>query len=59
MDEVITCRCGCQAWYIGTSGTRCCKCGFWLERGAVLADVTKVNNAITPKPYVHRPRRKK
>jgi len=43
VDEVVTCKCGCQAWVIGTSGTRCSKCGFWL--GSLL-DVRWINAMI-------------
>lgn len=31
MDEVIVCKCGGKSWIIGTGGTRCSNCGFWLK----------------------------
>ena len=30
MDEVVTCKCGHQAWILGTHGIRCHKCGLAL-----------------------------
>ncbi len=33
MDEVVTCRCGHQAWVLGTHGIRCNKCGLALPLG--------------------------
>jgi hypothetical protein len=46
MDTVITCTCGNQSWTIGYSGTRCCKCGKFLEPGSVTADIDAVNNSL-------------
>ncbi len=40
MDEVITCpTCGGQTWVIGTSGTRCAKCDWWLMTSVELYSV--------------------
>lgn len=33
LDEVIVCKCGNQAWILGTSGARCSECGIWLTNG--------------------------
>ncbi|KKN83559.1 hypothetical protein LCGC14_0297980 [marine sediment metagenome] len=30
MDEVITCKCGNQAWVIGEMGARCSRCNYWI-----------------------------
>ncbi len=50
MDEVITCpKCVNQTWTIGTSGTRCGKCGFWLEPGQVVAAVVEINEELENK----------
>ena len=46
MDKVITCTCGNQSWTIGYSGTRCCKCGNFLESGSVTVDIDAVNNSL-------------
>jgi hypothetical protein len=46
MDEVITCKCGCQAWVVGTSGTRCNQCGFELWPGSLHTDVRIINVRI-------------
>lgn len=46
MDEVITCICKNQAWVIGTSGTRCSKCGYWLNDGAVVANISETNERL-------------
>lgn len=47
MDEVITCpKCCNQTWVIGTSGTRCGKCAYWLEPGQVVAAVAEINKRL-------------
>jgi hypothetical protein len=43
---VITCICKNQSWVIGTSGTRCDKCGYWLNRDEIDTDVTKTNKRL-------------
>lgn len=46
MDEVITCKCGNQAWVIG-SYVRCSKCGYSPIGGIKLSqDVSAINAAI-------------
>lgn len=46
MDEVITCHCGSQEWIIGTNGTRCAKCGHWLDANDIKVDVCLVNSKL-------------
>lgn len=45
MDECIKCNCGSYDWTIGTTGTRCSKCGFWLPEEFCM-DVDKANEYI-------------
>lgn len=48
MDEVITCKCGNQAWVLGVSGVRCSKCGYWLSSNMKITyDVIYANEKIT------------
>ena len=59
MDEVITCTCGSQSWVIGTMGTRCAKCGVWLRRKEVQADISAINARLQRQqnPVGYKPRR--
>jgi hypothetical protein len=52
MDEVITCRCGCQSWVIGNAGIRCPKCNYYLPPGKyveVLESIYTINRQIQVK----------
>lgn len=47
MDEVITCpKCKHQEWVIGTSGTRCGKCNYWLEPYQVIMVIVASNEPV-------------
>ena len=48
MDEVITCNCGNQSWIIGTSGTRCSRCGYKLDHNWILQNlsIAEINDRI-------------
>jgi len=46
MDEAIECKCGSTGWVIGTSGTRCFRCSYWLPDNSVVADVLGINEMM-------------
>jgi hypothetical protein len=48
MDEVIVCKCGSHEWVIGTGGTRCAKCVWFLpeEWVKVDIDIVEINKRI-------------
>ena len=49
MDEVLTCKCGNQNWVIGTTGIRCGKCGFFLDKEDIeIPDIHFINNKLHP-----------